>query len=76
MEFKWFEAEVIGKTTEQHGWLWKETAYLLAIRLQDLKPNTLTIPVTFDRYCAHAVGDKIKVKFYRTDRGTWTPASQ
>lgn len=71
LESQWFEAKVIGKTTEQRGWLWKEIVYILAVRIPTLKPETASFPVPFDHYSSVEIGGKIRVKFYRTNIGTW-----
>ena len=71
MESQWFEAEVIGKTTEQRGLIFKSTAYIIAVRFTDYKSQTGSCETSFDRYCSVKVGELIRIEMYRTNKGTW-----
>lgn len=71
LESQWLEAEVIGKTTEQRGWLFKRTAYIIALRISGANPATMTFEASFDQYCSAEVSKGIRIKFYRTITGNW-----
>ena len=71
MESRWFVGEVIGKTTEQRGLLFKRTVYIIAIRVQGFKPPTMQFETEFDRYAGVKIGNSICLKLYRTNQGMW-----
>ena len=71
MESKWFKAEVIGKTTEQRGWIFKRTAYIIALRISGINPSTMTFETSFDQYCFIEIGKQIRIKLYHTITGYW-----
>lgn len=71
LESQWFEAEVIGKTTEQRGWLFKRTAYIIALRISGANSPTVAFEASFDQYCSAEVGKGLQIKLYRTITGSW-----
>lgn len=71
MESRWFVGEVIGKTTEQRGLLFKRPVYIIAIRIQNVNPPTIQFETEFDRYAGVKIGTSIRIKLYRTNQGMW-----
>ena len=69
MEIKWVECEVIGRTREIRGLLFKKTHYIIAIRIPDANPETASREVTFDQYVNTSVGQQITVKMYCSKNG-------
>ena len=70
----WFTTEVIGKSVEQRGFIFKRSAYIVALKIfgTDGEYKTHSKEVAFEQYCDFEVGKKIQIRMYSEDGGyTW-----
>ena len=74
MQEKWFKCSVIGKTTERKGFIFKRTAYILALRIFHGEGETKTVSreVAYDQYCDVDLNKMIEVKMYSLNGTYWT----
>lgn len=69
MESKLVTVEVIGKTAEARGWVFKKMVYVLAIKIPDANPPTVLRSVPFDQYASIEIGQHIDIVMYRSKNG-------
>jgi hypothetical protein len=69
MEQKWFDVEIIGKTTEQKGIFFKSTAYIVAFKFAD--GETIDRELPFAQYSDLHIGKKISIAMYSLNGKRW-----
>ena len=66
---KWFNCEVIGKTIEQRGLIFKKNIYIVALKFED--GQRIERKISFSDYCDIKEGSQISINMYSTNNKNW-----
>lgn len=69
MKDEWFNCKIIGKTTQQHGWIFKDTKYIVALQFNSGK--SVSREVSFAVYSSLNIGDNKSVHMYSISGNKW-----
>jgi hypothetical protein len=73
LEKKAIAMEVIGKRERTKGLIFRKPQYIVALKVVDRTEKLVTVQreLSYDKYCALNVGDKVRVTMYTQDKKTW-----